>query len=136
MQRISLTITPKFSTKIELKSVSKFIDDSKINFYVEDKNKANYYEALLSTIYPKHSDKIRIIDTNRGKKIFKYVNLLSKYQLKNQLANSNIKLKYNNFIDFQTTNIDILKLVKELRIISKKYKNSNFSSAKYNYNCI
>ena len=136
MQRISLTITPKFSTKIELKSVSKFIDDSKINFYVEDKNKANYYETLLSTIYPKYSDKIRIIDTNRGKKIFKYVNLLSKYQLKNQLANSNIKLKYNNFIDFQTTNIDILKLVKELRIISKKYKNSNFSSAKYNYNCI
>lgn len=136
MQRISLTITPKFSTKIELKSVSKFIDDSKINFYVENKNKANYYETLLSTIYPKHSDKIRIIDTNRGKKIFKYVNLLSKYQLKNQLANSNIKLKYNNFIDFQTTNIDILKLVKELRIISKKYKNSNFSSAKYNYNCI
>ena len=112
MQRISLTITPKFSTKIELKSVNKFIDDSKINFYVEDKNKANYYETLLSTIYPKHSDKIRIIDTNRGKKIFKYVNLLSKYQLKNQLANSNIKLKYNNFIDFQTTNIDILKLVK------------------------
>ena len=136
MQRISLTITPKFSTKIELKSISKFIDDSKINFYVEDKNKANYYETLLSTIYPKHSDKIRIIDTNRGKKIFKYVNLLSKYQLKNQLANSNIKLKYNNFIDFQTTNIDILKLVKELRIISKKYKDSNFSSAKYNYNCI
>ena len=230
MQRISLTITPKFSTKIELKSISKFIDDSKINFYVEDKNKANYYETLLLTIYPKHSDKIRIIDTNRGKenviksyinnekknlkgknfyildkdfddkypcnhpkfqtknfsyiykllkkndkfliwerycienyfidssliscvlaqltcniklnfkttikKIFRYVNLLSKYQLKNQLANSLNRLNYNDFIDFKTTNIDILKLIKELRIISKKYKNSNFNSVKYNYNCI
>ena len=27
-------------------------------------------------------------------------------------------------------------LVKELRIISKKYKNSNFNSVKYNYNII
>ena len=230
MQRISLEINSKLSTKIELKSISKFIDDSKINFYVEDKNKANYYETLLLTIYPKHSDKIRIIDTNRGKenviksyidnekknlkgknfyildkdfddkypynhpkfqiknfsyiykllkkndkfliwerycienyfidssliscvlaqltcniklnfkttikKIFRYVNLLSKYQLKNQLANSLNRLNYNDFIDFKTTNIDILKLIKELRIISKKYKNSNFNSAKYNYNCI
>ena len=51
MRKISLTINPKFSTKIELKSVSNFIDDDRINFYVEDKNKANYYESLLSTIY-------------------------------------------------------------------------------------
>ena len=230
MRKISLTINPKFSTKIILKSVSNFIDDDKINFYVEDKNKANYYESLLSTIYTHYSDRIRIVDTNRGKKgviksyiynenknlkgktfyildkdfddkypcnhsnfnidnfsyiykllkkndkfliwerycienyfidssliscvlaqltcniklnfkttikkIFRYVNLLSKYQLKNQLANSLNRLNYNDFIDFKTTNIDILKLIKELRIISKRYKNSNFNSVKYNYNCI
>lgn len=82
------------------------------------------------------NDEVKINEENNLKKELEELNLLSKYQLKNQLANSNIKLKYNNFIDFQTTNIDILKLVKELRIISKKYKNSNFSSAKYNYNCI
>ncbi|QQB74095.1 hypothetical protein I6H56_01065 [Fusobacterium canifelinum] len=230
MQRISLEINPKFSTKISLKSVSKFIDDDKVNFYIEDKNKANYYKTLFSTIYPKCSNKIRIIDTNRGKenviksyvdnenknlkgrnfyildkdfddkypcnhpnfkidnffynykllkkndkflvwerycienyflnfslivcvlnqltcisnlkfkffirKIFKYANLLSKYQLKNQLADSKNKLNYNSFIEFKTLNIDILKLVKELRVISKKHKNSNFYSVKYSYNII
>jgi hypothetical protein len=234
MRKISLTINPKFSTKIILKSVSNFIDDDKINFYVEDKNKANYYESLLSTIYTHYSDRIRIVDTNRGKKgviksyiynenknlkgknfyildkdfddkypcnhsnfninnfsyiykllkkndkflvwerycienyfidsklityvlnqltcikninikfkfktpikkIFKYVNLLSKYQLKNQLAGSNTSLKYNKFLDFKTINIHILELAKELRNISKKYKSSNFYSIKYEYNIL
>ena len=70
------------------------------------------------------------------RKIFKYVNLLSRYQLKNQLADSTNKLNYSNFIDFKTTNIDILKLVKELRIISKKYENSKILNVKYDYNII
>lgn len=230
MKRISLEINPKLSTKIELESISKFIDDNTVNFYVEDENKANYYDTLLSGLYQNY--RIRIVDTNRGKKaviksyidnekknlknknfyildkdfddkypcnhpnfeinnfyyiykllkknkkflvwkrycienyfidssliayvlnhltcikdiksefkasirkIFKYVNLLSKYQLKNQLANSTNKLNYSSFIDFKTTNIDILKLVKELRIISKKYKKSKYFSVKYDYNTI
>jgi hypothetical protein len=230
MRTISLEINPKISTKIELKSISRLIDDDIINFYVEDENKENYYYTLLSNLYQNH--KIRIVDTSRGKKgviksyidnerknlksknfyildkdfddkypcnhpnfqidnfyyiykllkknkkflvwkrycienyfidssliayvlnnltcikdiksefkapirkIFKYVNLLSRYQLKNQLADSTNKLNYNNFIDFKTTNIDILKLVKELRIISKKYANSKILNVKYDYNII
>ena len=87
MRKISLTINPKFSTKIELKSVSNFIDDDRINFYVEDKNKANYYESLLSTIYTHYSDRIRIVDTNRGKKGV----------IKSYIYNENKNLKGKNF---------------------------------------
>ncbi|WP_035933005.1 hypothetical protein, partial [Fusobacterium necrophorum] len=65
--------------------------------------------------------------------ILKYVDFLSKNQLKNQLAFTKRELNYVSYIESSTLRVDWKKLLQQSKEILLVYKNSNFCNYKYTY---
>lgn len=66
-------------------------------------------------------------------KILKYVDFLSKNQLRNQLAFSKRELNYVSYIESSTLRVDWKKLLQQSKEILLAYKHSNFCNYKYTY---